>query len=67
MRHERAYSRRPRAVTFAGATRTVTIPLETADFERLERLATKHDVGNATLGRQIILKYLNRQADEEFA
>lgn len=54
MRHERAYSRRQRAVTFAGATRTVTIPLETEDFERLEGLAIKHNVGNATLGRQII-------------
>ena len=59
MRHERAYSRRHRgAVTFAGSTRTVTIPLEISDFERLEQLATKHNVGNATLGRQIIRKYL---------
>ena len=64
MRHERAYSRRQRAVTFAGATRTITIPLEIADFERLERLATKNNVGNATLGRQIIRKYLERQKDE---
>jgi hypothetical protein len=34
-----------------------------ADFigmriERLEQLATKHNVGNATLGRQTIRKYL---------
>ena len=65
MRHERAYSRRHRgAVTFAGSTRTVTIPLEISDFERLEQLATKHNVGNATLGRQIIRKYLERQATE---
>jgi hypothetical protein len=58
MRHERVNGRRRRAVTFAGATRTVTIPLEVADFERLEQLATKHNVGNATLGRQTIRKYL---------
>jgi hypothetical protein len=61
MRHERAYHRG--AVTFAGSTRTVTIPLEISDFERLEQLATKHNVGNATLGRQIIRKYLERQAE----
>jgi predicted DNA-binding protein len=65
MRHERAYARRQRAVTFAGPTRTITIPLEMADFERLERLAIKHNLGNATLGREIIRKYLERQADEE--
>jgi predicted DNA-binding ribbon-helix-helix protein len=65
MRHERVYSRRQRAVTFAGATRAVTIPLEAADFERLEQLATKHNVGNATLGRRIIRKYLQRQADDK--
>ena len=47
-----------------GPTRTVTIPLETADFDRLERLAIKNNVGNATLGREIIRKYLKRQADE---
>ena len=65
MRHERAYSRRHRgAVTFAGSTRTVTISLEISDFERLEQLATKHNVGNATLGRQIIRKYLEWQATE---
>ena len=62
MRHERVYARRQRAVTFAGATRTVTIPLEVADFERLEQLATKHNVGNATLGRQIIRKFLKRRS-----
>ena len=60
MRHERAYSRRQRAVTFAGPTRTVTIPLELADFERLERLAAEHDLGNATLGRRIIRNYLDQ-------
>jgi hypothetical protein len=65
MRYERAYARRQRAVTFAGSTRTITIPLETADFERLERLAIKHNLGNATLGREIIRKYLERQTDEE--
>jgi hypothetical protein len=64
MRHERAYTRRQRAITFVGPTRTVTIPLETADFDRLERLAIKNNVGNATLGREIIRKYLKRQADE---
>ena len=64
MRYERAYTRRQRAVTFIGAKRTITIPLETADFERLERLAVKRNVGNATLGRQIIRKYL-RRSDEE--
>ena len=62
MRHERVYARRQRAVTFAGATRTVTIPLDVADFERLEQLATKHNVGNATLGRQIIRKFLKRRS-----
>jgi hypothetical protein len=65
MRYERAYARRQRAVTFAGSTRTITIPLGTADFERLERLAIKYNLGNATLGREIIRKYLERQADEE--
>jgi hypothetical protein len=60
MRHERVYSRRHRAVTFAGPTRTVTIPLEVADFERLERLAAEYDVGNATLGRRIIRQYLDQ-------
>jgi predicted DNA-binding ribbon-helix-helix protein len=60
MRHERVYARRQRAVTFAGTTRSVTIPLEVADFERLEQLAAKHDVGNATLVREIIRKYLKR-------
>ena len=54
MRHQRAYSRRHRgAVTFAGSTRTVT--LEISDFERLEQLATKHNVGNATLGRHLAM------------
>jgi hypothetical protein len=68
MRYERAYTRRQRAVTFTGSsTRTVTILLEREDFERLERLAIKHNVGNATLGRQIIRKYLERQADGELA
>jgi predicted DNA-binding ribbon-helix-helix protein len=65
MRHERVYSRRQRAVTFAGATRAVTIPLEIADFKRLEQLATRQNVGDATLGRRIIRTYLKRQADEE--
>jgi predicted DNA-binding ribbon-helix-helix protein len=60
MRHERVYARRQRAVTFAGTTRSVTIPLEVADFERLEQLAAKHNVGNATLVREIIRKYLKR-------
>jgi len=60
MRHERVYSRRQRAVTFAGQTRTVTIPLEIADFERLERVAAEHDVGNATIGRRIIRDYLEQ-------
>jgi hypothetical protein len=53
------------AVTFVGATRTVTIPLEVPDFERLERLATKHNVGTATLGRQIIREYLKRKAKKD--
>jgi hypothetical protein len=61
MRYERAYTRRQRGVTFAGAARTVTIPLEIPDFERLERLATEHNVGNATLGRQIVREYLKRK------
>ena len=66
MRYERAYARRQRAVTFAsGSTRTVTIPLEMPDFVRLERLAAKRNVGNATLGRQIIRKYLERKDEEE--
>jgi predicted DNA binding CopG/RHH family protein len=60
MRHERAYARRQRAVTFAGTTRSVTIPLEVADFERLEQLAAKHNVGNATLVREIVRKYRRR-------
>jgi predicted DNA-binding ribbon-helix-helix protein len=58
MRFERAYNRRTRAVTFAGATRTVTLSLEVADFERLEKLATQANIGNATLAREIILSYL---------
>jgi hypothetical protein len=59
MRYEQAYTRRQRAVTFTrGSTRTITIPLEKGDFERLEQLAIKRNVGNATLGRQIIRKYL---------
>ena len=65
MRHERACTRRQRAVTFAGATRTVTIPLEMPDFEGLERLATEYNVGNATLGRQIIREYLKRKAKKD--
>ena len=64
MRHERVYARRQRAVTFAGATRTVTIPLETTDFDRLEQLAIEHNVGNATLGRRIIRKYLEQWTAE---
>jgi hypothetical protein len=61
MRIQRAYARRQRAVTFTrSSTRTVTIPLNPPDFERLERLAAKHNIGNATLGREIILKYLKR-------
>jgi hypothetical protein len=64
MRYERAYARRQRAVTFVGSTRTITIPLETADFERLERLAIKRNLGNATLGREIIRKYLEQHADQ---
>jgi predicted DNA-binding protein len=32
--------------------------LKVADFERLEQLAAKHNVGNATLVREIIRKYL---------
>jgi predicted DNA-binding ribbon-helix-helix protein len=67
MRHQRAYARRQRAITFAGTTRTVTIPLEIADFDRLEQLATKHNVGNATLVRQIIRKYLQRQNSASLA
>jgi hypothetical protein len=67
MRRERVYSRRQRAVTFSGPTRSVTIPLEIADFERFERLAAEQDVGNATLGRQIIRKYLKRQPAEASA
>ena len=66
MRHERLYARRQRAVTFAGgSTRTVTIQLEIPDFERLERLAAEHNVGNATIGRQIIRKYLLRGAADK--
>jgi hypothetical protein len=65
MRYERAYARRQRAITFAGSTRTITIPLRSADFELLERLAIKHNLGNATLGREIIRQYLERHADEE--
>ena len=64
MRHERVYSRRQRAVTFSGPTRSVTISLEITVFERFERLATEQDVGNATLGRQIIREYLERQPNE---
>ena len=64
LRHERVYSRRQRAVTFAGSTRTVTIPLEIGDFERLEQLAVEHNVGNATLVRQIIREYLKRRNAE---
>jgi len=47
MRYERAYARRQRAITFAGSTRTITIPLDIADFERLEELAKTHNLGNA--------------------
>jgi predicted DNA-binding ribbon-helix-helix protein len=65
MRHERAYSRRQRAVTFAGTTRAVTILLEIDDFKRLEQLAARQNVGNGTLGRRIIRKHLKRQADDE--
>jgi hypothetical protein len=39
----------------------VSIPLEVADFERLEQLATKRNVGNATLGRQTIRKFIKRR------
>ena len=38
------------------------LQLEIPDFEQLERLATEHNIGNATLGRQIIRKYLERKA-----
>ena len=55
MRYQQAYARRQRAVTFTRSPmRTVTIPLNPVDFERLERLAAKHNIGNATLGRDII-------------
>jgi hypothetical protein len=64
LRHERAYARRHRAVTFSGSTRLVTITLDAPDFERLEQLAIKLNVGNSTVGRQIIRKYLEQQADE---
>jgi hypothetical protein len=61
MRYQQAYARRQRAVTFTRSSmRTVTIPLNPVDFERLERLAAKHNIGNATLGREIIRKYLKR-------
>jgi hypothetical protein len=67
VRYGRAYTGRQRAVTFtAGSKRSITIHLETADFERLERLAIKRNIGNATLGRQIIRKYL-KGADAELA
>ena len=65
VRYERAYTQRHVAVTInASSKRTITIPLETADFERLERLAIKRNIGNATLARQIIRKYLNRKDEE---
>jgi predicted DNA-binding protein len=65
VRYERAYTRRQRAVTFAaGSKRTITIPLEITDFERLERLAIKRNIGNATLAREIIRKYLKRKDEE---
>jgi hypothetical protein len=65
VRYERAYTRRHLAVTInASSKRTITIPLETADFERLERLAIKRNIGNATLARQIIRKYLKRKDEE---
>ena len=44
------------------STHAITIPLEIPDFEQLERLATEHNIGNATLGREIIRKYLERKA-----
>jgi hypothetical protein len=55
------------SVTFTGSTRTVSIVLELSDFERLEQLASRDNVGNSTLGRQIIRKYLKRQANENEA
>jgi hypothetical protein len=66
MRYERVYARR-RAVTFAShSTRTVTVQLDTADFELLEQLATKKNIGNATIGRQIIREYLMRATTDPF-
>jgi hypothetical protein len=41
-------------VTFAGLIRTITVPLQPADFEQLDDLAIKNNLGNATLGRDII-------------
>jgi len=67
IRYERAYARRQRAITFAGSTRAITIPLDIADFERLEELAKTHNLGNATLGRQIIRKYLKRKGETKRA
>jgi hypothetical protein len=68
MGYKQAYPRRHRAVTFTGGSkRTVTILLEKIDFERLERLAVKHNVGNATLARRIIQEFLKQQAEEELA
>ena len=62
MRHERAYSRRHRgAVTFAGSTRQLQSPWKYLTL-RGWQLATKHNVGNATLGRQIIRKDVEWQA-----
>jgi hypothetical protein len=63
MRYERNYSRRPHAVSFAGPTRTITIMLNVADFEQLEALAMKRNIGNATLGREIIRQYLQQSND----
>jgi hypothetical protein len=45
---------RQHALTFAGLIRTITVPLQPADFEQLDDLAIKNNLGNATLGRDII-------------
>jgi hypothetical protein len=54
-------ARKQRLVTSSvAATRTLSIVLETAEFKRLEQLAVRYNVGNGSLARQIIYKYLEQ-------
>ena len=65
MRHEKAYARRDRAVSFRGLSRTLTISLSWDTFEQFEAIARRLNIGNGPLGRHIILKFLEQEKEAE--